>query len=66
LSTVYPVGKTELTLYKLILSPESGENTNNVTLEGNVISMGPRMGCWLILDDGTGKVTLLKVLYYFS
>jgi hypothetical protein len=34
----------------------SGENTNDVTIEGKVVSMGPTMGCWLVIDDGTGKI----------
>jgi hypothetical protein len=34
----------------------SGENTINVTIEGKVVSMGPTMGCWMIIDDGTGEV----------
>jgi hypothetical protein len=34
----------------------SGENEEHVTIEGKVIDMGPTMGCWLVIDDGTGKI----------
>lgn len=27
-----------------------------VTLQGKVVDMGPTMGCWLLLQDGTGEV----------
>jgi hypothetical protein len=26
------------------------------TVEGTVVEMGPTMGCWLIVDDGTGRI----------
>jgi hypothetical protein len=39
-----------------ISSLVSGEKTNNVTIEGKVVSMGPTMGCWLVINDGTGKI----------
>jgi hypothetical protein len=26
------------------------------TVEGRVVEMGPTMGCWLIVDDGTGQI----------
>lgn len=34
----------------------SGENVKNITIEGKVVTMGPTMGCWLVVDDGTGKI----------
>jgi hypothetical protein len=27
-----------------------------VTITGTVIEMGPTMGCWLVIDDGTAQV----------
>jgi hypothetical protein len=36
----------------------SGENVKNVTIEGKVIDMGPTMGCWLVVDDGTGEILI--------
>lgn len=27
-----------------------------VTLEGRVVDMGPWMGCWVLIEDGTGEV----------
>ncbi len=33
---------------------ESPEPT--VTLQGEVVDMGPTMGCWLLVKDGTGEV----------
>lgn len=29
-----------------------------VTLEGAVVDMGPTMGCWLLVQDGTGEVLI--------
>jgi hypothetical protein len=34
----------------------SGDNVKNVTIEGKVVSMGPTMGCWLVINDGTGEI----------
>jgi hypothetical protein len=31
-------------------------STAPVTVTGTVVDMGPTMGCWLVIDDGTGKV----------
>jgi hypothetical protein len=28
----------------------------SITLTGTVVEMGPTMGCWLVIDDGSGKV----------
>jgi uncharacterized protein YdeI (BOF family) len=34
----------------------SGEKTKDVTIEGKVVSMGSTMGCWLVIDDGSGEI----------
>lgn len=34
----------------------SGEHTGPATVEGTVVDMGPTMGCWLVVDDGTGQL----------
>jgi hypothetical protein len=36
----------------------SGDKTSNVTIEGKVVSMGPTMGCWLVINDGTGEILI--------
>jgi hypothetical protein len=34
----------------------SGEHVGPATVEGTVVDMGPTMGCWLVVDDGTGQL----------
>jgi hypothetical protein len=34
----------------------AGENVENVTIEGKVVTMGPTMGCWLVINDDTGEI----------
>lgn len=29
-----------------------------VTVRGKIVDLGPAMGCWLIIDDGTGQVLI--------
>lgn len=36
----------------------TGEMVNNVTIEGEVVSMGPTMGCWLVVNDGTEEIVV--------
>lgn len=33
-----------------------GNPKPTVTLQGHVMDMGPTMGCWLLIQDGTGEV----------
>lgn len=35
-----------------LADPSSGP----VTVTGTVVDMGPTMGCWLVIDDGSGQV----------
>jgi hypothetical protein len=34
----------------------AGTETGPVTITGKVVEMGPTMGCWLIVDDGTATM----------
>jgi uncharacterized protein YdeI (BOF family) len=34
----------------------AGKSVSNVTIEGKVVNMGPTMGCWLVINDGTGEI----------
>lgn len=34
----------------------SADRPSEVTIEGRVVDMGPTMGCWLVVDDGTGEL----------
>lgn len=34
----------------------SAEPASEMTVEGRVVDMGPTMGCWLVVDDGTGEL----------
>jgi hypothetical protein len=34
----------------------AGKSVKNVTIEGKVVNMGPTMGCWLVINDGTGEI----------
>jgi hypothetical protein len=34
----------------------SGDHSGPATVEGTVVDMGPTMGCWLVVDDGTGRL----------
>ena len=46
------VGSSPVSIASLL----SGEKTGNVTIEGKVVSMGSTMGCWLVINDGTGEI----------
>jgi hypothetical protein len=34
----------------------AGKHTGPATVQGSVVDMGPTMGCWLVVDDGTGQL----------
>lgn len=34
----------------------AGDHSGAATVEGTVVDMGPTMGCWLVVDDGTGQL----------
>jgi len=38
-----------------------GRSAPTLAVQGNVVDMGPTMGCWLLLRDGTGEVLVQTV-----
>jgi hypothetical protein len=48
-------GIEPLRIEEAILRAE-GSPEPTVTLQGEVVDMGPTMGCWLLVKDGTGEV----------
>ncbi|MDP9475728.1 MAG: hypothetical protein M3R38_08565 [Actinomycetota bacterium] len=40
------------------VSRAKGSPDPTVTLRGEVVDMGPTMGCWLLVNDGTGEVLI--------
>ncbi len=43
------------------VSQAEGNPDTTVTLQGEVVDMGPTMGCWLLIRDGTGEVLVQTV-----
>ena len=46
----------DLLLIEEAVAQAKGNAKFTVTLQGDVVDMGPTMGCWLLIQDGTGEV----------
>jgi RNase P/RNase MRP subunit p29 len=51
-----PAQGTEVVLIEEAVSMVQASPDANLTVQGRVVDMGPTMGCWLVVRDGTGEV----------
>ncbi len=51
-----PARGTESLRIEEAVSRAEGSREPTVTLQGEVVDMGPTMGCWLLVKDGTEEV----------
>ncbi len=51
-----PVQGIEPLRIEEVISRAEGASEPTVTLQGEVVDMGPTMGCWLLIEDGAEEV----------
>jgi hypothetical protein len=51
-----PAQETQLLQIKEAVSRAQGSPEPTVTVQGKVVDMGPTMGCWQLVRDGTGEM----------
>jgi hypothetical protein len=51
-----PAEGTEVVPIQAAVSRAQASPEPTVTVQGRVVDMGPTMGCWLLIEDGTGQV----------